>query len=199
MKRPSGGGAAGSVECRALTLSEIRRLPGIPSGYETDIVYRLRRDPDPPQFGWSLHEERLVGPLSKVYDEGDVDDWLDSYEESAGRGALRFIGAFDGSDLIGLATWTHAAWNSTVWLADIRVRRDRQRSGAGSLLLSTVKGQTIEARLRGIRVETQITNYPAIQFYRRHGFVPCGLDDHLYSNRDLATQEIALFLFWERN
>jgi ribosomal protein S18 acetylase RimI-like enzyme len=198
VKRSPSGGNSGVSVCRVLTLPEVRRLPRVPSGYDTDLVYRVRRDLGPQQIGWSLHEERLAQPFSKVYDQGDVDDWLNSYEESAGRGAMRFIGAFDGPDLIGLATWTHSAWNSSIWLADIRVKRERRRSGAGSALLSCVKTETTKARFRGIRVETQITNYPAIQFYRRHGFIPCGLDDHLYSNRDLAIQEVALFLFWER-
>jgi ribosomal protein S18 acetylase RimI-like enzyme len=198
VSRSPGGVNHGSIVCRTLTLAEVRRLPRIPSSYETDVVFRVQRDPDPGGIVWGMREERLVQPFSKVYDEGDVDDWIDSYQEVAGPGALRFIGAFDGSTCIGLATWTHTAWNSTVWLADIRVRRERQRSGTGSLLLSSVKSETAEARLRGIRVETQNTNHPAIQFYRRHGFVLCGLDDHLYSNQDLAMQEVALFLFWER-
>jgi GNAT superfamily N-acetyltransferase len=198
VRRSPGAGNNGVAVCRALTLSDVRRLPRIPSGYDTDVVYRVHRELGPPQLGWSLLEECLPQPFSKVYDVGDVDEWLNSYEESAGHGAMRFIGAFDGSDLIGLATWTHSAWNNTIWLADIRVDRKRRRSGTGSVLLSCVQTETVKARVRGIRVETQITNYPAIQFYRRHGFIPCGLDDHLYSNRDLTTQEVALFLFWER-
>ncbi|MBV9281740.1 MAG: GNAT family N-acetyltransferase, partial [Chloroflexi bacterium] len=49
----------------------------------------------------------------------------------------------------------------------------------------------------GIAVETQINNYPAVSFYRKHGFEISGFNDHLYSNDDLARQDVALFLFRE--
>jgi ribosomal protein S18 acetylase RimI-like enzyme len=198
VKRSSHRGKASSVVCRTLTLPEVQRLPRIPSVYETEHVFRMSRLPDSQEIGWRLHEERLPRPFTKVYDDGEVDDWLDSYQESAGPDTIRFIGAFDGSDSVGLATWTHSKWNDTVWLADIRVKQDRIRQGVGSYLMTAVKAEAVGARVRGIRVETQITNYPAIQFYRRHGFVPSGLDDHLYSNQDPAQLEVALFLFWER-
>lgn len=198
MKRVPRGGNEPTIACRALTLADVKRLPRIPSGYETDHVFRVSREVDAQPMSWRLYEERLPRPFSKLYDDGDVEDWLGSYEESAGVGSMRFIGAFAGSELVGLATWTHSDWNDTVWLADIRVQHARLRMGAGSQLMAGVKREAIKARVRGIRVETQITNYPAIQFYRGHGFVPSGLDDHLYSNRDLATQQVALFLFWER-
>ncbi len=188
----------GPTSCRALTLSEVRRLPRIPSGYETDRVFRVTREVDSEHIGWQLHEERLPHPFSKVYDHGDVDDWLESYQETSQPGSMRFIGAFDGSDLVGLATWTHSSWNTIIWLADIRVKRDLHRQGIGACLMQAVKDEARKLGTRGIRVETQVTNYPAIQFYRRHGFVPAGLDDHLYSNLDSANQEEALFLFWER-
>jgi ribosomal protein S18 acetylase RimI-like enzyme len=188
-----------SFSCRELTLREVRAAPRIRSGYVTDRVFRVRREVDSQQIGWRLEEKRLDRPLEKVYDDGDVDDWLDSYQETAESGSMRFIGAFDSSDLVGLVTWTHAKWNNTLWLADIRVMSDRQRSGAGSRLMKRLQHEVSKAHARGIRLETQITNYPAIQFYRKHGFAPSGLDDHLYSNRDLEKQEVALFLFWERS
>ena len=111
---------------------------------------------------------------------------------------MRIVGAFVATDLVGLATWTHWTWNNVMWLADIRVAHASRRSGIGSALMSYLKREASAMRLRGIRVETQVTNFPAIQFYRQHGFEPSGLDDHLYSNRDLETQDVALFLFWER-
>lgn len=198
MKLSAPGHGSRSFACRSLTISEVRRLPRIPSGYVTDRVFRVSRQVDPQLISWRLQEERLHRPFSKVYDEGDVDDWLESYGETSGPDSMRFIGAFDGSELLGLATWTHFGWNDSLWLADIRVRRDRHRKGVGTQLMREVKTQADKLRVRGIRVETQVTNYPAIQFYRGHGFVPSGLDDHLYSNRDLTNQEVALFLFWER-
>jgi ribosomal protein S18 acetylase RimI-like enzyme len=198
VKLPNGDGNDSVISCRELTLSQVRALPRMPSGYVTDRVFRVTRDPDDGDIGWRVHEVVLDRPLEKVYDDGDVDDWLDSYQEAAEPGSMRFIGAFDANRLVGLVTWTHYKWNNTFWLADIRVRNDRKRSGAGSQLMKSLQREASRSHARGIRLETQINNYPAIRFYRKHGFEPCGLDDHLYSNEDLAKQDVALFLFWER-
>jgi ribosomal protein S18 acetylase RimI-like enzyme len=47
-------------------------------------------------------------------------------------------------------------------------------------------------------VETQSTNYPALSFYRKHGFRVAGFNDRLYTDDDLEDGEVALFLFWQR-
>jgi ribosomal protein S18 acetylase RimI-like enzyme len=198
MKRVRTVAASTPILFRDLTLRDVRRLPRIPSGYVTDRVFQLTREVGSGQFGWTLREERLARPLEKVYDDGDVDDWLGSYTETEGESSMRFTGAFDSESLLGLATWSHSRWNNTLWLADIRVRSDRRHAGTGSHLIRRIQSEASALNTRGIRLETQISNYPAIQFYRKHGFVPAGVDDHLYSNRDLEKQEIALFMFWER-
>jgi ribosomal protein S18 acetylase RimI-like enzyme len=198
MKRPRAVDESGLISIREVTLREIRRLPRIPSGYVTDRVFRLAREVGSGEFSWTLREEKLAHPLKKVYDDGDVDDWLESYAETEGASSMKFAGAFDATTLLGLVTWSHSRWNDTLWLADIRVRPERRRSGAGSHLVRRVQAEAAAVSTRGIRLETQITNYPAIKFYRKHGFIPAGVDDHLYSNRDLEKQEVALFMFWER-
>jgi ribosomal protein S18 acetylase RimI-like enzyme len=45
-----------------------------------------------------------------------------------------------------------------------------------------------------MRVETQNTNVPAIRFYRSLGFHLEGIDVSFYSNDDLTSGEVALFL-----
>src|SRR5260370_25866720 len=95
-----------------------------------------------------------------------------------------------GGEVRGLVTWQKVAWNDTVWLVDIRTRREDRRSGVGSALLENLKSHTATLHARGISVETQINNYPAIRFYRKHGFELSGFNDHLYTNRDLEKQDV---------
>jgi len=45
--------------------------------------------------------------------------------------------------------------------------------------------------------ETQTNNWPACNFYRKLGFQLGGIDDHLYSNEDVALREVALFWWYE--
>ena len=186
------------IVCRNLTISEARRVARIPSGYENDRVFRLTRKSAATVQRWTLEETALPGTFRKTYDSGDLDEWLRSYLESAPADSLHFEGAFVGREIQGLLTWNLIEWNETVWLIDIRSRPNFRRRGIGTALITELKALSQSLGVRGISVETQISNYPAIQFYRKHGFEICGFNDHLYSNADLARQDVALYLFWER-
>lgn len=185
------------VRCRAIDLSELRRLPAIPSGFETERVYRLLVGREGGQLVWRLREEKLQRPHRKQYDSGNVDEWLSSYADSADLREFAFILAECGGQVAGLLTWRRLAWNETVWLIDIRTCLRYRRSGVGTALVEQLREYAIRERARGILVETQTTNYPAICFYQKNGFELAGFNDHLYSNRDLQEQDVALFLFWE--
>jgi ribosomal protein S18 acetylase RimI-like enzyme len=69
--------------------------------------------------------------------------------------------------------------------------------GLGSALVDRLATICRQEHLRGIAVETQNRNYGAVRFYLRRGFRITGFDDHLYSDDDLARQDVALFLFLE--
>lgn len=186
-----------SVLCRRLTLRQVRALRPIPSGYTTDRVYRLERSERDSASQWTLRETRPPVPLHKSYDTGDAHDWLRSYADAGPPNELHFLGAARGSEVLGLVTWRAVEWNQTLWLVDIRVRERERRSGIGSALVEALRRQADEERARGIFVETQITNFPAVRFYQSHGFQICGFNDHLYTNQDAETQDVALFLFLE--
>ncbi len=187
------------VTCRAMTLREVRAAKPIASGYRSERVFELERAHGEDRVTWTLREKSLERALNKVYDSGSVDEWLPLYTESAGPDAFQFVGAYEGEDLIGLATWTRTEWNNSLWLADIRVRPERRRRGAGSGLLTHLRGEATARKCRGIRVETQTTNYAAVSFYLSHGFRIAGFDDHLYTNLDYRAGEVALFLYWENS
>jgi len=84
-----------------------------------------------------------------------------------------------------------------MWLLDIRVREDVRRRGVGASLLGHLQQVAGRQRLRGILVETQSNNFPAVRFYQKQGFELVGFNDHLYTNDDTGRDDVALFLFWE--
>jgi ribosomal protein S18 acetylase RimI-like enzyme len=172
-------------------------VPPIASGYATDRVYRLHREELDTGVQWVLREQGVLLPVRKQYDSGDVNEWLQSYEDAGPTIELRFLGAGSGDGVDGLLTWRSVAWNRTIWLVDIRVRRRLRGRGLGSALVGTLKRIADSSGVRGISVETQITNFPAIQFYRAQGFEVTGFNDHLYANDDLTRQDVALYLFLE--
>jgi ribosomal protein S18 acetylase RimI-like enzyme len=194
--REGGGDHTAGPECVDLTSDQVYSLPPIPSGYTTEVVYVLRRSLRPPEFVWMLVLADTE-PFTKVYDAGDPKDWLEPYFAEVRAESTRFIGASLRGQIASLLTYAESTWNNTFWLVDIRVRGEARRTGLGSALLGELKGRARREGVRGISVETQINNVPAINFYRKHGFEISGFNDHYYENDDLERQDVALFLFWE--
>ncbi|HLJ69525.1 MAG TPA: GNAT family N-acetyltransferase [Chloroflexota bacterium] len=202
MRFPDGGRRTERVEprsvvCTSIPIARARRHARIPSGFSTRQVYRLARKDGNSVLRWSLDEVELPAVLTKTYDSGDLDEWLKSYLQSVPEAALHFEAASSNGEIVGLLTWSLMEWNNTVWLIDIRTREPQRRRGIGSALIEELKALSRDLRVRGISVETQINNYPAVRFYRKHGFAISGFNDHLYANDDLARQDVALYLFWE--
>jgi ribosomal protein S18 acetylase RimI-like enzyme len=185
------------LELRWITLEEVKHLPRLPSGYRTDRVYRLTRTDDCSSHRWEIREVTLDAPLVKTYDRGAAEDWLASYLDEGTAESMSFLVAERAGRLDGLLACRRLDWNNTIWLLDIRVRETSRRRGIGSALVSALKAYARSIDVRGVLVETQTTNYPAIRFYRGQGFALCGFNDHLYDNDDLERQEVGIYLFWE--
>ncbi len=186
------------ITCQPILLEEARRIGKIESSFTTDRVWRLERDEREREIIWRLVQEGLPAPYRKRYDSGSVDDWLEAYAEPKDWAKFRFIAARQRDQVAGILTWEKIAWNDTLALVDIRVRAEVRGQGAGTALVQALKAEARRQGVRGISLETQINNEPAIRFYRAQGFVVAGFNDHFYTNQDRETQDIALFLFWER-
>ncbi len=185
------------LDLRELILPELRAETAIPSGFRTNSIYRLTRDDRTDSLEWTLHPHQLPNPLIKNYDNGEVNEILAAYGEHVDPHSLHFLGAFNERDMQGLAVWREEGWNATLWLLDIRVREKSRGQGIGSRLLQHLKELVVDRQLRGMLVETQSNNTPAIDFYRRHGFRISGFNDHLYTNSDVDRDDVAMYLFWE--
>lgn len=190
---PSESGAV--VHCRELSLREVRRLHPIPSEYSTDRVYHLSRHAENGAIQWTLREARLPHVFEKRYDSGRADEWLEANADAGPARNLRFLGAEMDGQVCGVATWREVNWNFTLWLVDLRVERERRRHGVGAAMMAWLRQEAVRRRLRGITVETQTANAPAVSFYRAQGFTIAGFHEALYSNRDVESGEVALFLF----
>jgi GNAT superfamily N-acetyltransferase len=180
-----------------LTLREVRRIPPIPSDFKTSQIFRLERVAVGESLSWRLTPEHLNRTVRKKYDDGIVDHWIASYLEGKREKDLRFVSARRGTDTDGLLTWCASSWNDTIWLLDIRVRERARRTGLGSVLVSHLQDLAHRQGVRGIFLETQTINYPAMRFYLGKGFELAGINDRLYSNHDVERQEVAVFLFWD--
>jgi ribosomal protein S18 acetylase RimI-like enzyme len=160
-------------------------------GYTSHEVYRVSHTQEATHMHLSLERVPLETPYNKRYEHTD-DETLDFYRTGLAEGFS--FGAYDGERCIGLALASPQHWNNSLWVHELHVAEAYQGRGVGRGLIEAVAKQGQAVRLRVIVCETQTTNVPAIDFYRRMGFVLHGVDLSLYSNADWPDGEVALFM-----
>jgi len=179
-----------------LSLRDVRRAGSIASGYTTNRVFVLDRAMTDKELVWTLREASLPHAFTKIYDSGDPREWLQSYPDAGSPDDFNFYGCRSSGLILGLLTWRSVDWNEVISLIDIRVRESHRRQGLGTLLVEALQSECRRSHMRGITVETQTSNLPAVRFYLKHGFSVCGFHEYLYTNNDMERNDVALFLYW---
>jgi ribosomal protein S18 acetylase RimI-like enzyme len=155
----------------------------IDTRFETDRVFRLNKG----ERSVALDEVVLISPFSKSYNLQPEIDVLSQ---------LPWVQiAHDGKRIVGVAAIEHEIWNRRARLQHLYVHRAARGRGVGRMLVEAAMIASHTMGTRGIWVETQTTNYPAIRFYEGAGFTWCGYDTSLYEVSPLV-DEIAIFLWW---
>lgn len=167
---------------------DIAALSEIDTSFQSDQTYVLRRG------GWSfeLVEERASPPVMKRY-PFDPSDPAETRHWDISLVAELASNAFRPSSVVGFVAAELSTWNRRVAIHHLYVSPNHRRRGIGGRLLDFVEKFAISNGARGLWLETQNVNYPAIQFYLRHGFTLSGFDQSLYDPNDVDPGEIALF------
>ncbi len=71
-------------------------------------------------------------------------------------------------------------------LLSIAIKSDYSRIGAGSFLWREGVSSLKEKNVRSVFLEVRENNITAQQFYKKHGFICCGLRKHYYSDGENA-------------
>lgn len=160
---------------------DLPRLARLDTSFSTDRIYRLHRT----ELRFELREETIDPPFRKDYGCLADDACLLELEYA--------VVAEHAGEPVGFAAGEYAAWNRRFTLWHLYVARPWRGRGLGRALLAAVEARAREAGARCLWLETQNTNYPAVQFYQRLGFRLCGLDETLYDPAGPASEEVALF------
>lgn len=154
------------------------------NGYSTEKIYSVSSIEFGGSFEFNLKEKSF--PYTKVWetDTEDLEDLNDIIEKG------NSFGAFVGDELAGWIIGEHRTWNNSFYIENILIDEKYRRQGIGIMLIKSAIKEARRLNCRVIELETQNTNYPAIQFYRRMGFNITGLNTRLYEN----PEEIALFM-----
>ncbi len=154
------------------------------NGYTTDKILAVSAVEFSGSFEFILKEKSIT--YSKVWETSS--DEIKELNEIIEKG--HSFGVFEDEKLSGWIICEHRKWNNSFYIENILVSENLRRQGAGAQLIKNAVREARNLNCRIIELETQNTNYPAIQFYRRLGFSITGLNTRLYENTD----ETAVFM-----
>lgn len=153
--------------------------------YTTDRVYAVKTSP----WGFSLELTVLPQPEEHRFSDTLFSSWLED--------PLAF-GLREDGVLLGIVEGSMESWHQLFRISNIFVQPEHRGKGLGSILLKKMIAYARDLPwCRGVILETQTCNYPAICLYRKHGFRLCSIDTHAYSNHDIETHEVRIDLFLE--
>lgn len=154
------------------------------NGYKTDKILSVSFVEYAGSFEFVLKEKQIS--YTKVWstDSDDVDELNEIIEHG------HSFGVFENEELMGWIIGEHRTWNNSFYIENILISEKLRRNGAGALLIKNAVREARQLNCRIIELETQNTNFPAIQFYRRLGFSITGLNTRLYEN----AEETAVFM-----
>ncbi|MEG0927133.1 GNAT family N-acetyltransferase [Chryseobacterium sp.] len=173
-----------------MEIRKLQKLSSNPSlnwghnGYTTDKIYSVSSIEYSNSFEFTLREKSLSYTKNWKTDSDELEE-LNAIIEKGNS-----FGVFADGELQGWIIGEHRIWNNSFYIENILVNEKYRRQGFGIILIKNAIKEARSLNCRVIELETQNTNYPAIQFYRRMGFNITGLNTRLYDNPD----EIALFM-----
>ena len=182
---------------RRLRPADLPRLKQIDATFVTDAILFVEKTVDGLNVAWRLTERPLPEPLPRVEGYIVTEEDVAEVRERLLAGDGLYLVAEEGQRLIGLLDMEREAWRDTAVIWNILVDRGYRRRGLGREFVQRAIAWARRHHLRAITLETQTDNVPACRFYRAMGFQLGGLDDHFYTNHDLARNQVALFWWYE--
>lgn len=178
------------VKFIVLSYLDIERFHELAAGYTSAARYAVRKQEGQNHTKIELKLEVLKTPYIKKWDH---DETMEAhYREIIEQGIS--LGAIDRGELIGMAICERRAWNRTLWVWEFHVHPDHRGAGIGRQLMQVVLANARRVGCRVVVCETQNTNVPAIDFYRKVGFEIDAIDLSYYSNHDVHEGEVAIFM-----
>jgi ribosomal protein S18 acetylase RimI-like enzyme len=181
------------IDYRPLAEFRIEDLEAVMPGYSAHEQYVVTREEsaDGSAVRFDLALVKLDTPYVHVWEHRTYG--MDA-EHTASVANGMSLGAYDGERLVGIALYEVQQWNRTLWLWEFAVAESHRGCGIGRAMMDLVADAARKHDCRAIVAETQNTNVPAIRFYRSVGFQVDGIDLSYYTNDDLESGEVAIFM-----
>lgn len=157
------------------------------NGYTTDKIFVVSAIEAGTIFEFGLREKRQY--YHKMWNSSDED--FDRLNLIISQG--HSFGAFYNGELIAWAVCDFRAWNNSLFIETIMVSEEFRGESVGRLLIKSIHREARELQCRIVEVETQNTNYSAIKFFQKAGFIITGINTKLYNH----STETAIFMSYD--
>jgi GNAT superfamily N-acetyltransferase len=151
--------------------------------YTSDFMYNVKILKKSQNQGWMF--DWTLQKLEEPFKKKDEDPLFNDYKE----GAHYYIVLNDKGDEVAIFSFGIQKWNNLTRVYDIYVNPYYQRQGLGSQIFDFIDNQAKSMNTRGIILECQNTNYPAISFYLAKGCDLIGFDLGAYSGEKIDPRE----------
>lgn len=192
------------IEVRAVLVEDAPALYELDSNFETDHIYTLRVQDqlkhhgsyvsegrgEMPVFTVELIETPVDPPMYKSFREHGLT--LEDTQAKLRHAEGGYVALADRQIAGGILLKVEAK-RSIALIEDLIVGHQFRRYGIGSLLLSCASDWAREHDCWALQLETQGTNYPAIQFYLRNGLEVWSISPHFYPPGPLV-HEISILM-----
>ena len=160
------------------------------NGFTTNKVIELRENKINESIVFNLEYIQLKNVYKKEWTLSH--DAIVSMNETISED-LSF-GAYDQDVLVGFVLTTAIKWNNSLWIENIRIADDYKGLGIAKSLLEHIKTVAKEKDFRVIGLEVMGSNVPAIELYKKRGYLIDGFDRSHYPTRHGSQKELAIFM-----
>lgn len=178
------------TEINPLTNFDGKCFHQLSTGYTSTEKFVVTKSETSEETTISIRRQKLAEPYAKSW---DYDPGLEAHYADVIQQGLS-LGLYAGEKLIGVAVAEKRAWNRTLWVWEFHIDPIYRGQGHGRSLMDALAEVGRQAGCRVMVCETQNTNSPAIDFYRRVGFEIGAVDLSYYTNQDPQEFEVALFM-----
>jgi len=202
------------IRIRPMTAADVPRLAEIDSNFESPIFLDVVKEVNGLKATWALIERPFETPfVCTDFDFNEEERRAIGDRLASGDGlwlVAETVGTQPGAALtpaqpaadpvgrlVAMVDVKRQAWRKAGFVWNIAVDRPYRGRGLGQALMQRLIEWGRHEGLRAIILETQTNNWYACRFYQRLGFQLTGIDDHYYTNQDVANKEVALFWTYE--
>ncbi len=161
-------------------------------GYVSNEIYKVKKYSDRESISFILKSQKTDVPYVKTWKLSDEN--INHYGKIIAEGFS--FGAYENKELKGFILCEERKWNNTLYIENLLVSESQRGKGIGKLLINKVIEVSHQNNFRHIELETQNTNVPAIEFYKKQGFEITGMNMTLYDPVE-NEGEVALFIVYD--